>query len=105
MDERPHETGSGFFRPAVLAVLLILSTYLLSFGPACWLTSQVIVGGFVAPHPVMRIYWPLGALASNTESPYGAYIHCWMTLGLQEGQSAIVPMSFSGPNSLAVQAN
>ena len=101
MDDKPHGAVSGSFRPVFLALVLILPTYVLSFGPACWLTSQQIVGGFVVPHPVMRIYWPLGALAMDGNTLPGRCLRRWMTLGLRPGHSAIVPTKPAGYACLA----
>jgi hypothetical protein len=103
MNNQQRESVPGFFRPIALAMLLILPTYVFSFGPACWLTSQVIVGGWVEPHPAMRIYWPLGAIANNMRSQCGEYVRWWMTLGIAPGHSAIVPTTYSDGPSLAVR--
>jgi len=72
--------------------------YVASFGPACWVMSQVDVGGWVEPHSAMRIYSPLGKIAYNehTESQCGQWLRWWMTVGLRDGHSVIVPTAPHG---------
>jgi len=82
---------------AVLAAIPLL--YVLSFGPACWITAQTIVGGEVVPTRGMWFYWPLGRVASDLDSVSGRSLRWWITVGVRKGQSAVVPIS---PNDNAM---
>jgi hypothetical protein len=87
---------------AALAAVPLL--YVLSFGPACWLTAQTIVGGEVVPARGMWFYWPLGMVASDMDSVSGRSARWWITLGVRKGQSAVVPISTSG-NAMILDAD
>src|SRR5258708_2982882 len=65
--------------------------YVLSFGPACWLTSQVDGGGWKVPNPALRIYWPFGEISrkEHTDSRCGHWLRWWMTVGLMDGRCRI----------------
>jgi hypothetical protein len=87
--------GVAFWATVVLAALLV--GYPLSFGPACWLTSQEL-GFLTSPPPqdrlprAMIVYWPLGRLALS-QSPLRKPVQWWMALGLRRGNAAVVPTS------------
>ena len=89
---------------AVLAALPLL--YVLSFGPACWITAQVDVGGWngAVPPRAMIVYWPLGSIASDFDSPVGRSLRWWMTLGVKQGYSAAAPISRKG-NAIILKAD
>ena len=87
---------------AALAVVPLL--YVLTFGPACWLTSKRIVGGVVVPSRGMWFYWPLGRVASDMDSAVGRSARWWITVGVRKGQSAVVPMSPNG-NAMILDAD
>jgi hypothetical protein len=73
--------------------------YVASFGPACWLTSQVDVGGWLVPNPALRIYWPLGKLADeehNSDSRCRQCLRWWMRAGLTDGRCAVAPTDSRG---------
>ena len=86
---------------AVVAALPLL--YVLSFGPACWITAQVDVGGWdgAVPPRAMIVYWPLGSIGSDTDSHWGRSLRWWMTLEVKKGYSAVAPASPKG-NALIV---
>ena len=90
---------------AAVAVLALPLLYVLSFGPACWMTSQTI-GPFTGevrpellPRRFMRVYVPLGRLSLD-ESPAGELMRWWVNLGLDDGEGVVVPTAFSGDQSL-----
>jgi hypothetical protein len=87
-DAPNNRSHSGAIAAVVLSLPLL---YVVSFGPACWLTSQVVVGGEVVPHRAMRVYSPLVAVARRTDSKPGACLRWWMTAGLKSGHSAVAP--------------
>ena len=87
---------------AALAAVPLL--YVLSFGPACWLTAQTIVGGEVVPSRGMWFYWPLGMAASDIESVSSRSARWWITIGVRKGQSAVVPTSPYG-NAMILDAD
>lgn len=82
---------------ASLPILLVL--YVASSGPACWLTARPIGPGVLSPaeepSPLMRVYCPLGKLALDMESQTGEWLRWWMTLCVQDGESAVIPTGFS----------
>ena len=84
---------------ATVVVVVGLMAYPLSFGPACWLTSQQ-VGFPTSPPPheqmprVMMVYWPLGRVAVSN-SAVSKPVRWWMTLGLPQGASAVVMTSLN----------
>ena len=87
---------------AALAAFPLL--YVLTFGPACWLTAQTIVGGVVVPARGMWFYWPLGMVASDMDSVSGRSARWWMTVGVRKGHSAVVPTSPNG-NAMILDAD
>jgi hypothetical protein len=99
--------GNGRRLAVALAVLAILPLlYVLPFGPACWISAQVDVGGWngAVPPRAMIVYWPLGSIASEPDSLAGRSLRWWMTLGVKQGYSASVPMSRKG-NAIIVKSN
>jgi hypothetical protein len=79
---------------AALAAAPLL--YVLSLGPACWLTAQRVGSGIVEPSSAMIVYWPLGSLATNTDSRSGQCLRWWMAVGVMRGYSVAVPTSSGG---------
>ena len=71
--------------------------YVLSFGPACWITRQDDpnlrrFGGHQQPSQAMILYYcPLGNAMNNRGSLAGRALLWWATLGLEKGQWAVVP--------------
>ena len=86
---------------AVLLLVALPVFYVVPFGPACWLTSQTIGGFGFDPHPAMVIYWPLGRFAAENESRCGECLSWWITLGVKDGESAVVPVDSDGHSSIA----
>ena len=78
---------------ALLVALPVL--YVISFGPACWLTSKVVGVGFDA-HPAMVVYWPLARFAANNKSGCADALRWWITVGLKAGERAVVPIDSGG---------
>ena len=70
--------------------------YVASFGPACWLTSQVYIGGEqIKWNRALIIYIPLARLILENppEDSRLSHLLClWMTLGVPNGQRAIIPL-------------
>lgn len=87
---------------AALAAVPLL--YVVTFGPACWLTAQTVVGGEVVPSRGMWVYWPLGKVASDIDSVGGRVAIWWMTLGVRKGQSVVVPTAPNG-NAMILEAH
>lgn len=89
---------------AILAAMPLF--YVISFGPACWITAQVDVGGWNGcdPHRAMIVYWPLGSMASNSDSRLGQSLRWWMMLGVKKGYSAAAPVSQKG-NAIVLKAD
>jgi hypothetical protein len=48
----------------VLVVVLLPLLYVASLGPAVWLLDH----GYIAPRPVLIVYWPLESLAQESEA-------------------------------------
>jgi hypothetical protein len=70
--------------------------YVLSFGPACWMTSQVYIGGEqIRWNRTLIIYIPLARMILENPPPdsrFGRLLCWWMTLGVSKGQRAIIPL-------------
>jgi hypothetical protein len=70
--------------------------YVLSFGPACWMTSQVYIGGEqIRWNRALIIYIPLARMILENPPPdsrFGHLLCWWMTLGVPKGQRAIIPL-------------
>jgi O-acetyl-ADP-ribose deacetylase (regulator of RNase III) len=66
--------------------------YVASFGPACWLTSQVYIGRkAVTPHRILIAYLPI--IRTIEKDPGGRFKHWllwWMTVGTPKGQMTMV---------------
>lgn len=80
------------------ATLVIPVTYVASFGPACWLTSQpleIVTGPkpLHEPPPVpglMKVYMPIAQIASS-ESTAGDALAWYLRLGIPDGKFIIAP--------------
>jgi hypothetical protein len=79
---------------AVVVALPVL--YVASFGPACWLTSQVYIGGEqIMWNRALIIYIPLARMIWEKPPEDSRFSHLlcwWMTLGVPKGQRAIIPL-------------
>jgi hypothetical protein len=84
--------GMAFWATVVVVVALL--AYLLSFGPACWLSAKR-PGDRTRPHSAMMVYLPLGAIA-NSETWAGEIVRRWMLLKVPDGYSASVPYRRDG---------
>src|ERR1700693_5218805 len=98
--DRKHPSAAFWLTVALVAVLV---GYPLSFGPACWLTSQSADGDYTSRDCAwgMIAYWPLGRIALST-SPVGTAMKWWMSIGLRRGNAALVPTSMK-PDLLIVR--
>jgi hypothetical protein len=91
MDERPTKRrgpigwAAGKTRRLSIAIL-ILALYVLSFGPACWITSKALpkTGNLEHPPKWMIIYAPIGSLL-QTRNPVIPIVHTWMLVGIGNG--------------------
>jgi hypothetical protein len=82
---------------AVVAFLPIL--YVLSFGPACWITAAPRAAGNIdEPRMWMRFYFPIGAFIHYTRCENSKPLVKWITFGAKQGGSVIVPNDASGKN-------
>ena len=89
--------------PWVVVVLIGLPVlYVGSFGPACWVTSQAHGWSRLQPHRAMIVYFPLGALASRSDTVYGRGLRWWMTFGVKRGRAAVVHTNAAGTLSVEV---
>jgi hypothetical protein len=90
----PSHKKPGVAFWATVGLVVVLVAYPLSFGPACWLTSQSADGDYTARDCAwgMIAYWPLGRIALST-SPVGTAMKWWTALGLRPGNAALVPTS------------
>ncbi len=88
---------AGFWITVALIAVLV---YPISFGPACWITSQNL-GGLAspgqsdAPPRAMIVYCPLAKL-STSQSVAGRAARWWMVLGIRKGEWAVVITSMRG---------
>jgi hypothetical protein len=84
--------GVAFWATVVVVVVLI--GYPLSFGPACWLTSQLPgPTGFTQPPPRgMCIYGPFVRHIDPT-TPTGRANLWWIRLGMPKGTLVKVPVA------------
>jgi hypothetical protein len=90
--------------PWILVVLVGLPVlYVGSFGPACWLTSQVHGWSKLQPPRAMLVYFPLGAVASRPDTVYGRGLRWWMTFGVKRGHAAVVQTNAAGTLSIEVE--
>ncbi|HEY3965394.1 MAG TPA: hypothetical protein VGM05_12635 [Planctomycetaceae bacterium] len=71
--------------------------YVLSFGPACWLTAKPNDVDVDRPALIMTAYWPIGYFRSNTYSGITLdYLDWWACLGIAPGHTAWFPCHPSG---------
>ncbi len=82
------------------AGLMLLALYPLSFGPACWLTSQS-QPPFVPPR-FMYVYWPLGNLVEDGSAVAPAIVW-WAIFGTREGRWVVVPSAADRYFAIEVQ--
>src|SRR5262249_27402552 len=96
-----HERWAKWTLAMVLGVPVL---YVASFGPACWLTSQVdIRREAVTPHRILIAYLPLvRALEQDPGSHYGHWLCRWMTVGTPKGHMAMVPTNAAATESIVV---
>jgi len=78
----------------------VVLLYPISFGPACWLTSQdeASVRSWELPRNTpafMKIYCPFGKVAIS-HSTAGRVTRWWMAIGLRKGALAVVPTNTKG---------
>jgi hypothetical protein len=91
--------------PWIVALLIGLPVlYVVSFGPACWLTSQRYGWSKLQPHRAMIIYYPLGALAAKRDTIHSRCLCWWMTLAIPRAYAAVVPTNAAGTQSLEVES-
>jgi hypothetical protein len=90
----------GAWIAALLVALPVL--YVASFGPACWMTSQMQGWSKLQPHRAMIVYFPLGAVATKRDTVFGRCLGWWMTLGISKGYAAVVPTNAMGTVSVEV---
>jgi hypothetical protein len=64
---------------------IAILTYLVSFGPACWLTSRSGIGGDVAS----IVYLPLVLCWANGPQPLSNALDWWMHCGASERRKSI----------------
>jgi len=86
---------------ATVVVVVVLLAYPLSFGPACWLTSQRLSPGLYRedakpPPRAMFIYYPLGGLANEPDSAPGRALIWYIQIGVPRGCDVAVPVSTTG---------
>jgi hypothetical protein len=88
----------------IAVVVLLPVLYVASFGPACWITSQIYIPGEqIKINPGLVIYSPLAqALRSDPESRFSSFLLWWMTLGIPSGRRAIVPLDSSRRGSIMI---
>jgi len=86
-----HPSAAFWITVALVAVLV---TYPLSFGPACWLTASS--DRFAKPDRAMIIYWPLGGAAAQGPEPVYKTLRWWMCLGVSGHRHVRVPTNSSG---------
>jgi hypothetical protein len=78
--------------------------YVVSFGPACWITSQdCVIGKPVTTNRGLIVYFPLArALVNHHGARCSLWLCWWMTVGTPKGRAAIVPTNASGTSTLTV---
>ncbi len=82
-----------------VALLCLPLLYVLSFGPACWMTAAPRRAGAAdEPRLWMRFYFPIGAVIHRTQSQDAFFVRRWTTCGAKRGDRVIVPMDASGMN-------
>ncbi len=86
--------GMAFWATVVVAVALL---YVLSFGPACWLTAQpwhnvINNDGWDMPPRWMQIYRPFGIILNQGASPLRTAVNWWATFGVKRTSCAVVPV-------------
>src|SRR5262249_43068935 len=92
-----------FRRAAILAIVVLPATYVLSSGPACWLTAiggeeryRALAWREAPPIPsAMLIYLPLGRWLSDNDSWPARLVRWWMAVGAPARHSIRVPCEFN----------
>jgi hypothetical protein len=79
--------------------------YVVSFGPACRVTSRVYASGESCPaNPVMFVYFPLGkTILHNPNAGFGRSLIWWITTCIPKGHTAIIPTLVEGRDRLAIE--
>lgn len=84
----------------VIVTSVLLMTYLLSFGPACWLHSRLTPG--FGNSVVNVVYWPIGMMVLYAPDVVSATI-CWYAeLGIPSGELYFMPCGFADDAILVV---
>ena len=82
----------------VAVPLAVVALYILSFGPACWLTAGRH-GRMTPYHPVMIVYVPFGMILGS-ETYRGKWpsklLHRWATLMARKDHAVSVPTRWDG---------
>ena len=95
--------GVAFWATVVLVVVL---SYPLSFGPACWIAARPAPpSGANANdyHPSMNIYRPLSATLANKGTPVvSPVLKWWIGFGVRRGYVLVLPVR-SGSTTQSVQ--
>jgi hypothetical protein len=75
-----------------IALAVLLSIYLLSFGPACWWIADRSFGYYYRMAPIC--YWPIGRIALRGPEPIRNAI-CWYAKA-GNSESLLIPAEWGG---------
>ncbi|HVW01494.1 MAG TPA: hypothetical protein VHB77_14175 [Planctomycetaceae bacterium] len=76
MSEKPAKLGLASM---VIVALVLTGSYLLSFGPACWISQRTGMDGTV----VSAVYQPVLQVAWRCPQPIGACLMHYSRLGME----------------------
>ena len=86
----------------VTCVVMLPVSYVLSFGPACWISAypnRGFPGGPLTKTPhAMIVYWPLGWAAESKPAIAGPVLRWWACLGMESGHMLWVPAAQNKTN-------
>ena len=81
MSEQRRRPGVAFWATVVVVVGLV---YVLSFGPACWISERTVIGS----RAISTAYQPMLRLWMRTEQ-FGRAIAWYALIGTKDGSHAI----------------
>jgi hypothetical protein len=86
MGEDRKKPSVAFWVTALLVA--VLTGYLLSFGPACWIASRTRID----ENAIFRaVYWPLGWLIHHEVPAISGLLAFYATAGISSGEYCRVP--------------
>src|SRR4029077_17647274 len=97
------QPGVAFWATVMFSLPVL---YVLSFGPACWMTAQpwhnaIQNDGFDMPPRWMQVYRPFGITPNKGSPPAKIGVSWWATIGVKKTSCAVVPFGFGRHDRVA----